>query len=146
MLYLCDLFSSFLDKQSFYIVSLLAFTRTPALEKASKSVWELILDNNGLGKEISETIERVFCRLSGNEPPLFPDPSIEAQPSKENEKGKAKEHENGNRKENSGSTSKKRSFADVNSEGVADEVASKSRDPPSGPEDLTKPATLGSKT
>ncbi|GFY89041.1 hypothetical protein Acr_06g0009810 [Actinidia rufa] len=32
---------------------------TSVLEKASKSVWELILDNNGLGKEISETVERV---------------------------------------------------------------------------------------
>ena len=30
------------------------------LEKASKSVWELILDSNGLGKEISEMVEKVF--------------------------------------------------------------------------------------
>ncbi|CBI39589.3 hypothetical protein AAG906_006355 [Vitis piasezkii] len=121
---------------------------TPALEKASKSVWELILDNNGLGKEISETVERVFCRLSGREAPLFPEPNIEAQPGKENEKGKAKENENENenRKENSGSTSKKRSFAEMNSEGGADEVASKSRDPPSAPEDFTKPPSPSSMT
>ncbi|PPD83373.1 hypothetical protein GOBAR_DD19697 [Gossypium barbadense] len=45
---------------------------TPVLERASKAVWELILDSNGLGKEISETVERVFCKLSGREPPLFP--------------------------------------------------------------------------
>lgn len=38
---------------------------TPVLEKASKAVWELILDNGGLGKEITETVEKVFCRLSG---------------------------------------------------------------------------------
>lgn len=119
---------------------------TPALEKASKSVWELILDNNGLGKEISETVERVFCRLSGREAPLFPEPNIEAQPGKENEKGKAKENENENIKENSGSTSKKRSFAEMNSEGGADEVASKSRDPPSAPEDFTKPPSPSSMT
>ncbi|KAB2634674.1 hypothetical protein D8674_041272 [Pyrus ussuriensis x Pyrus communis] len=45
------------------------------LEKVSKSVWELILDNNGLGKEISRTVEGGFCRLSGREPPLFPPPA-----------------------------------------------------------------------
>lgn len=45
---------------------------TSVLEKASKSVWELILDQNGIGKEISATVENVFCRLSGREPPLFP--------------------------------------------------------------------------
>lgn len=39
--------------------------RTPVLEKASKAVWELILDNGGLGKEITETVEKVFYRLSG---------------------------------------------------------------------------------
>lgn len=46
--------------------------RTPVLEKASKAVWELILDNGGLGKEITETVEKVFCRLSGIDmmPPL----------------------------------------------------------------------------
>ncbi|KAK3136776.1 hypothetical protein QOZ80_5BG0442290 [Eleusine coracana subsp. coracana] len=38
---------------------------TPVLEKASKAVWELILDKGGLGKEITETVEKVFCRLGG---------------------------------------------------------------------------------
>ncbi|KAL9161234.1 hypothetical protein ABFS82_07G007200 [Erythranthe guttata] len=55
---------------------------TPVLEKASRSVWDLILDQNGLGKEISDTVERVFCQLSGHEPPLFPMVISEAQPEK----------------------------------------------------------------
>ncbi|KAL7144367.1 hypothetical protein ABFS83_07G007000 [Erythranthe nasuta] len=56
---------------------------TPVLEKASRSVWDLILDQNGLGKEISDTVERVFCQLSGHEPPLFPTVISEvAQPEK----------------------------------------------------------------
>ena len=29
--------------------------RTPVLDKASKAVWDLILDSGGLGKEITET-------------------------------------------------------------------------------------------
>ncbi|PRQ28304.1 hypothetical protein RchiOBHm_Chr5g0001621 [Rosa chinensis] len=45
---------------------------TQVLENASKFVWELILDNNGMGKEINQTVERVFCKLSDHEPPLFP--------------------------------------------------------------------------
>ncbi|KAH1229565.1 hypothetical protein GmHk_10G029272 [Glycine max] len=98
------------------------------LEKASKSVWDLILDNNGLGKEISETVERVFCRLSGQEPPLFPLPNGEPQPDKETdnrkEKGKQKENEN----TNSNTLSKKRSFSEINLDG-ADETATRSSDP-----------------
>lgn len=97
------------------------------LEKASKSVWELILDNNGLGKEINETVERVFCQLSGREPPLFP-PSIELQPGK----GKEKEHEEAGgkeqeiAKENSESSSKKRKFDDGSAEEGTYEAASRS--------------------
>ncbi|XP_047339258.1 uncharacterized protein LOC124942746 [Impatiens glandulifera] len=45
------------------------------LEKASKAVWELILDSNGLGREINDTVEKVFCKLSGRDPPLFPSDS-----------------------------------------------------------------------
>ncbi|KZV17021.1 hypothetical protein F511_20820 [Dorcoceras hygrometricum] len=75
----------------------------PVLEKASKSVWELILDQNGLGKEISETVERVFCQLSGEDPPLFPPSSNETQLEKEKK---------------TPSSSKKRSFSDVSKEGV----------------------------
>ncbi|XP_057493595.1 uncharacterized protein LOC130779074 [Actinidia eriantha] len=116
---------------------------TSVLEKASKSVWELILDNNGLGKEISETVERVFCRLSGREPPLFP-PNNETQPEKKKEKvsekgkgkGKGKERENG--KENSDSTSKKRKLDEMNCEDGADEVASGSSKPLTVPDDSSK--------
>ncbi|KAL5546904.1 hypothetical protein UlMin_006591 [Ulmus minor] len=90
---------------------------TPVLEKASKSVWDLILDNNGLGKEISETVEKVFCRLSGQEPPLFPIPNGESQPGTgteiENYKGKGKEINGEREKEKSNSTSKKRSFSKI---------------------------------
>ncbi|KAL7205381.1 hypothetical protein ACSBR2_018348 [Camellia fascicularis] len=109
---------------------------TSVLEKASKSVWELILDKNGLGKEINETVEKVFCRLSGREPPLFP-PNVETQSGKkESEKGKGKERDNG--KENSDSTSKKRKLDEMNSEGAADEVASGSSKPPAVPDDSSK--------
>ncbi|MED6167195.1 hypothetical protein PIB30_000445 [Stylosanthes scabra] len=100
------------------------------LEKASKSVWDLILDNNGLGKEISETVEKVFCRLSGQEPPLFPLPNGEPQPDKEADskkdkgKGKLKENENANLN----TPPKKRSFAEINSEG-AEETTTRSSDP-----------------
>uniref|UniRef100_A0A803N6P2 Uncharacterized protein n=1 Tax=Chenopodium quinoa TaxID=63459 RepID=A0A803N6P2_CHEQI len=73
----------------------------PVLEKASKSVWDLILDDNGLGKEISETVEKVFCRLSGREPPLYPASTSEAlQQEKEQD-------------ENPASSSKKRSFNEI---------------------------------
>lgn len=110
------------------------------LEKASKSVWELILDNNGLGKEISETVERVFCQLSGREPPLFP-PSVELIA------GKGKGKENGERngkeqeitKENSGSSSKKRKLDEASGEeGGLDEVASRSNAATALPEDSIK--------
>ncbi|ESW16991.1 hypothetical protein PHAVU_007G201000 [Phaseolus vulgaris] len=100
------------------------------LEKASKSVWDLIVDNNGLGKEISETVERVFCRLSGQEPPLFPLPNGEPQSEKEagnkKEKGKGKQKEN--ESTNTNTPSKKRSFSEINLEGP-DETATRFSDP-----------------
>ncbi|XP_077218338.1 antigenic heat-stable protein [Tasmannia lanceolata] len=65
---------------------------TPVLEKASKSVWELILDNDGLGKEISEMVEKVYCRLSGHEPPLLPSSNGDVQIETGKEKGKEKEN------------------------------------------------------
>ncbi|XVF05959.1 hypothetical protein REPUB_Repub06bG0006300 [Reevesia pubescens] len=106
---------------------------TPVLERASKSVWDLILDSNGLGKEISETVERVFCKLSGREPPLFPHSNDERLPEKEVEDEKRK----GKEKENSKSKPKKRSFSDMNAEGSATEVAGKSSDTPAAPDDST---------
>ncbi|KAE8702672.1 urease accessory protein UreF-like [Hibiscus syriacus] len=104
---------------------------TPVLERASKSVWELILDGNGLGKEINETVERVYCKLSGREPPLFPNLN-EHQPEKkvEDEKRKGKE------KENSNSKLKKRSFSDMNAERSASE-AGKSSDIAAAPDDAS---------
>lgn len=109
------------------------------LEKASKAVWDLILDGNALGTEISDTVERVFCRLSGREPPLFPLPNGETQPSKElaNDKGKGKEIDNESEKEKSNSKAKKRSFMEMNA-AEENEVASKSDDPPSMLEDSGK--------
>ncbi|KAI8021948.1 hypothetical protein LOK49_LG03G03510 [Camellia lanceoleosa] len=107
---------------------------TSVLEKASKSVWDLILDSNGLGKEISETVERVFCRLSGREPPLFPlNVETQSEKEKENEKGKGKEIENG--KENLVSPLKKRKFDEMSYEY---EGASGSSKPPAMPEDSSK--------
>ncbi|KAF5739988.1 hypothetical protein HS088_TW11G00051 [Tripterygium wilfordii] len=111
----------------------------PVLEKASKSVWELILDSNGLGKEISETVERVFCRLSGQEPPLFPLQNGEALPITENENkstgGEEKEEEIRTEKVKSDSKSKKRSFNEINAGGLNEvtnqtpnEVSGKSND------------------
>ncbi|GMY27898.1 hypothetical protein FCV25MIE_23140 [Fagus crenata] len=94
---------------------------TPVLERASKSVWELILDNNGLGKEITETVERVFCRLSGREPPLFPPLSIEGQAKKE--------------QENLTPSSKKRNFSEMSVDGGADEAIDVSSSYPAMPVD-----------
>ncbi|KAM5561042.1 hypothetical protein ABKV19_021913 [Rosa sericea] len=71
---------------------------TQVLEKASKSVWELILDNNGMGKEINQTVERVFCKLSGREPPLF-SPQEDANASvKDNANANANVKDNANAK------------------------------------------------
>ncbi|KAL4636536.1 hypothetical protein ACB094_03G014500 [Castanea mollissima] len=114
----------------------------PVLEKASKSVWELILDSNGLGKEISEMVEKVFSRLSGREPPLFPLPDGETHTNKEieneKEKRKGKEWANENKeKENSPSSLKKRSFSELDSGGAC-EAASISGDPPAVLEDSSK--------
>ena len=93
------------------------------LEKASRSVWELILDGNGLGKEISETVERVYCRLSGQEPPLFPQPNAETQPDKGCKGREEKEEDSDSQKEKSSSNSKKRSHREMSMEVGANEVA-----------------------
>ncbi|XP_059648428.1 uncharacterized protein LOC132294546 [Cornus florida] len=116
---------------------------TSVLEKASKSVWELILDNQGLGKEISETVESVFCRLSGREPPLLPSndvtPSEKANgEEKESDGGKGKEKESGN-EENSDSASKKRKYDEMSTEEGADEVTNRSGHPPAVLDDSIMP-------
>ncbi|KAK9050341.1 hypothetical protein SSX86_009527 [Deinandra increscens subsp. villosa] len=108
---------------------------TPVLEKASKSVWELILDGNGLGREINETVEKVFFRLSGKEPSAFaPNGDIQpgkgkekmAEKSKGKEKEKEKEKEKGIQKEkdNVDPTPKKRKLDEsTNLKDSAEEVA-----------------------
>ncbi|KAK9724196.1 hypothetical protein RND81_05G054900 [Saponaria officinalis] len=90
----------------------LLILRAPVLEKASKSVWDLILDDSGLRKEISETVERVFCRLSGREPPLFPASTSEGQQQPQQQK---------EQDENQGSGAKKRTFSEM-AEGVENTV------------------------
>lgn len=103
--------------------------RVPVLEKASKSIWEVILDSNGLGKEINEVVEKVFCRLSGREPPLYPPPEVEQQQEKtvkgknktvENDKGKSKDKGNDSGKEKLITPPKKRSHIEMISDGVDD--------------------------
>ena len=100
------------------------------LEKASKSVWELILDSNGLGREINETVEKVFCRLRGREPLLFPSNGELSHSEKgkdkvhEQGKGKGKEKEIQHEKDNVDSASKKRKLDETtNSKDSAEEVA-----------------------
>lgn len=107
------------------------------LEKASKSVWEIILDNDGLGKEINETVERVFCRLSGREPPLQPS-DFEGLQDKaiENNKGKEKQKD---RRENMILAPKKRSYVMMNSDGESEAV--KERDQTPKPESSTVTTT-----
>lgn len=100
--------------------------RTPVLEKASKSVWELILDNNDLGREINETVEKVYCRLSGLEPPLFPSSST-FQPDKDNGKENEKQKEEN---ENSDSSSKKRTFSEMSMQGAGESVEGSGDLPP----------------
>ncbi|KAG5232320.1 hypothetical protein OIU76_016944 [Salix suchowensis] len=126
----------------------------PVLEKASRSVWELILDGNGLGKEISETVERVYCRLSGQEPPLFPQPNAETQPDKGCKGREEKEEESDSQKEKSSSNSKKRSRREMSMEAganevanqTANEVAGKSVDLPPAQEGANKSPPSTSKT
>ncbi|PKI32013.1 uncharacterized protein LOC116213804 [Punica granatum] len=97
----------------------------PVLEKASKSVWDIILDNDGLGKEINETVERVFCRLSGREPPLQPS-DFEGLQDKaiENDKGKGKEKDRSrdHGKKDMLLAPKKRSYVEMSSDGVTEAV------------------------
>ncbi|KMZ66900.1 hypothetical protein ZOSMA_283G00230 [Zostera marina] len=91
---------------------------TPVLEKASKSVWELIIGSDGVGKEISEIVGKTFFRLSGQElpqgPPQLPILKEDTQIQKEtdgNEKDVEKENET--KKETVASSSKKRTFDEI---------------------------------
>ncbi|RLM98814.1 hypothetical protein C2845_PM06G30910 [Panicum miliaceum] len=90
---------------------------TPVLEKASKAVWELILDHGGLGKEITETVEKVFCRLSGIDMMPPPPPAAGAHQEKDDmavdEGEKSKEMDSFEP-----SSSRKRPFSDINRKGA----------------------------
>lgn len=109
---------------------------TSVLEKASKSVWELILDNNGIGKEISETVEQVFCRLSGREAPLFVS-DFRPQPEKGKEKksGQKEESSRETGKDSSESAVKKRKMNTVEE---FDEAVCKSSDKSTSSDDSSK--------
>lgn len=91
--------------------------RTPVLEKASKAVWELILDNGGLGKEITETVEKVFCRLSGID--MMPPPPSAAGAHHEKD-GMAVDEDAKSKEMHSfePSSSRKRPFSDINRKGA----------------------------
>ncbi|CAN0897244.1 hypothetical protein LINGRAHAP2_LOCUS19011 [Linum grandiflorum] len=116
--------------------------RTPVLEKASKSVWELILDNNGLGKEISETVEKVFCRLSGQELPLFPPPAVpETLPPKEKENGQKEEGIASLKDNKSASKLKKRRHGEMDKEKGIEASARRSADLPPPPRPSKSPPT-----
>ncbi|KAK4367993.1 hypothetical protein RND71_011785 [Anisodus tanguticus] len=108
---------------------------TSVLEKASKSVWELILDNNGIGKEISETVEQVFCRLSGREAPLFvSDFGPQQEKGKEKKSGQKEESEETG-KDKSESAAKKRK---MNTEEEFDGAVCKSSDKSTSSDDSSK--------
>ncbi|CAI9103518.1 OLC1v1002015C1 [Oldenlandia corymbosa var. corymbosa] len=118
-------------------LSVITCCRTSVLEKASKSVWEMMLDNNGLGKEISETVERVFCRLSGKEAPLYSQNNIEAllEKAKEVDAEGSREKELKRNTENSHSSSKKRKPDETSKEDGANGVADGSNATVPGPFD-----------
>lgn len=80
-----------------------------------------------MGKEISETVEKVFCKLSGQEPPLYyPQPESQTEEKQGAEsKGKEKVNETEKEKETSETTTKKRKLGEANSEGGADEDSGK---------------------
>ncbi|CAL4898679.1 unnamed protein product [Urochloa decumbens] len=86
---------------------------TPVLEKASKAVWDLILDNGRLGKEITETVEKVFCRLSGIDTmPPPPSAAVAHQDMAIDDGEKSKDMDSFEP-----SSSRKRPFSDMNRKG-----------------------------
>lgn len=88
----------------------------------------MIVDGNGLGKEIKETVEKVFYRLSSREPPLIPsNGELQTEKGKhkvaEEGKGKQKEKESQTEKDNVDSTSKKRKLEErINVKDSAEDV------------------------
>jgi len=91
--------------------------RTPVLEKASKAVWDLILDSGGLGKEITETVEKVFFRLSGVD--MMPPPPSAAGAHQEKDDMAVDEDEKSKEMDSfQPSSSKKRPFSEINRKGA----------------------------
>ena len=91
--------------------------RTPVLEKASKAVWDLILDSGGLGKEITETVEKVFFRLSGVD--MMPPPPSAAGAHQEKDDMAVDEGEKSKEMDSfQPSSSKKRPFSEINRKGA----------------------------
>jgi len=90
---------------------------TPVLEKASKAVWDLILDSGGLGKEITETVEKVFFRLSGVD--MMPPPPSAAGAHQEKDDMAVDEDEKSKEMDSfQPSSSKKRPFSEINRKGA----------------------------
>ncbi|PKA54523.1 hypothetical protein AXF42_Ash000358 [Apostasia shenzhenica] len=105
---------------------------TPVLEKASKAVWELILDNSGLGKEISEVVERVYRRLSGIDLPPPPPPPppplpLSAELETQDERREAERVKDVQIAESSG---RKRTFNEMNAQESTEAVPNGSSDHP----------------
>uniref|UniRef100_A0A0D9Y0C6 Uncharacterized protein n=1 Tax=Leersia perrieri TaxID=77586 RepID=A0A0D9Y0C6_9ORYZ len=93
----------------------------PVLEKASKAVWELILDNDGLGIEITDTVEKVFCRLGGIE--MMPPPPSTSGSHQERERnmsvdGGENSKEMDTPEPSSSTSSRKRPYADTTRKGA----------------------------
>ncbi|XP_078442576.1 antigenic heat-stable protein [Wolffia australiana] len=101
---------------------------TSVLEKASKAVWELILDSNNLGKDISETVEKVYKKLSGCEQVQVPPVDVQAADKEVNEKEKsmkAPQVEAGEREQNVDPSRRKRSYSEMNTDaGSAEPIPS----------------------
>ncbi|KAF0887733.1 hypothetical protein E2562_003967 [Oryza meyeriana var. granulata] len=93
--------------------------RNPVLEKASREVWDLILDNDGLGKEITDTVEKVFCRLSGID--MMPPPPSTSGSHQERERNMAVDGGEKSKEIDTSepsSSSRKRSYADITTKGA----------------------------
>jgi len=91
--------------------------RTPVLEKASKAVWDLILDSGGLGKEITETVEKVFFRLSGVDM-MPPPPSADVAHQEKDDMAVDEDEKSKDMDSFQPSSSKKRPFSEINRKGA----------------------------
>ncbi|KAH9316532.1 hypothetical protein KI387_025159, partial [Taxus chinensis] len=97
---------------------------TKVLNKASKSVWELILAEDGLGKEINDTVQSIYYRLSGQQLPSSS--SGVAHVSTHEESG----------------SSKKRTFSAMNTNGSTEPVNHAHMNTPSAGRQTVGPSVL----